>query len=637
MLDFLRRGVKSWVAKILLGLLIISFAVWGIGDIFTNQIGGSVAQVGETEVSADEFATTMLRQQRMITQQRRQVITLDDMRAAGLDRAALNGLVRDAAFAEELRTLDLAVPSVAVADTIRANPSFQDGQGAFSQFTYQTRLSQQGFNPAEFEELTRALLGQQILADAISPGTSAPPGAAETMAKWQGETRAISTLTLTPDTAPEPDAADDTALQAFFEADSDRFIEPERRWGSVLHVDLAAIAEEMAPTDEEVRAEYDANPDEFTVTATRDVDQIVFPDQAQAEAAAKRIADGAASYEEIAAERNIALEDLSLGTVTADDLPEATAAAVFALTEAGLTGPIETPFGFELLNVTGVEIGGTRPFDEVKDQLRLSMSLRSAQEELPKRTERIEDIRAGGASMEEIAAQLGVDLIAFNGLAANRTVAEDPIPPLVLDPRFMNEAMTALDQEEREIIALSDGSYALVWVDRIVESHLPEFDAIKDRVATAWELEERLTALDARATEIARTVGEETPFAEAVGEASEEISDRDAFSRLRPPADLSSDLVDALFAATEGDVVHGRNSTGDAVVLVHVRSVTPLDGEELARQVDTAETSLTNSVVQDQVEYFARALEERHGRVVNQGTIEQIFEQLTQMNAGPGY
>ena len=82
MLDLMRRGVKTWVAKILLGLLILSFAVWGIGDIFLGSAHSTVGAVGETEVDADRYARMIRRQQVQMTMQRRQAVSLADMRAA---------------------------------------------------------------------------------------------------------------------------------------------------------------------------------------------------------------------------------------------------------------------------------------------------------------------------------------------------------------------------------------------------------------------------------------------------------------------------------------------------------------------------------------------------------------------------
>ena len=161
MLDFLRRGVKSWPAKVLLALLILSFAVWGISDIFVGSRNAAVAHVGETEVDSNMFARSMIRQQNLLSQRRGELVSLQELRQADIDDRMIEGLIRDAAFKEELSHLGIAIPDDAVRETIASNPSFQDSSGNFSTYAYQTLLGQQQYEPREFEQLTADQLGQQ--------------------------------------------------------------------------------------------------------------------------------------------------------------------------------------------------------------------------------------------------------------------------------------------------------------------------------------------------------------------------------------------------------------------------------------------------------------------------------------------
>jgi len=86
MLQFLRKGVKSLPAKILIGLLVASFAVWGIGDIFSFRLDSRVAKVSDTEIEASRFMTDLQREQNRLSRQTRQLVSYDMMRAAGIDR-----------------------------------------------------------------------------------------------------------------------------------------------------------------------------------------------------------------------------------------------------------------------------------------------------------------------------------------------------------------------------------------------------------------------------------------------------------------------------------------------------------------------------------------------------------------------
>lgn len=633
MLHYIRRAVKSVVAQILLGLLIVSFAVWGIGDIFTGQNDGAVAAVGDTEVSASRYADALLRLQRTLAQQRREAVSLSELRQSGIADATLAGLLRDAAMLEELQRLEIAIPASAVRDAIVANPAFQDGQGGFSQFLYQSRLSEAGYSPEAFEAATGDLLAGQLLAEAVSPPLVTPPGAAEAIAAHRGESRTIDVVRLTPDMAPDPGTPDEAALAAYFAANADRFVEPERRSGLYLHADLANLAEGAVPTDEEVRAEYDAHQERYTQEPAREVEQLVLPDMPAAEAAAKRIRAGEASFSEIAAEQNVSVADLSLGRVTRADLPAATAEAVFGTTETGLVGPVEGPFGPVLLNVTEVEPGGVAPFERVADEIRDQIAARRARELVIERANAIDDLRAGGTPLPEIAEQLqGVELMRFRGLDAQGDVTDGEPPPLVVDPTFLSEVTDAMDGEERDLTTLSDGSYALVMVEEIVDSHTPELAAVRDRVAAAWAEEQRLQSLETRAAELAGRIAEVglgTVAAEADLDEPQSIS----FTRETVPEELTPPLADAVFTAKPGDPLTGRRAGDDAVLLGIVRSVEPLAGAELAERAVALDAALLQSLQRDQLEYFGRALEELYGATVNPETVASIFDRLGQSGA----
>ena len=449
------------------------------------------------------------------------------------------------------------------------------------------------------------------------------------IAKWQGERRAITMIALSPDTAPEPADPTDAELQTFFEADSEPFREPERRWGRYLRVDPTAYLEDTKPTDEQIAAEYEARIDSYTKPATRAVEQIVFEDAAKAEDAARRIADGEATYEEIAAEQNISVANLSLGTVRRGELPEAVDAAIFAATEPGVIGPVEGPFGHSLLNVTAVEIGSVRPLDEVSEEIGRALALRAAFDVARVKANEIDEIRAGGASLDDIAERTGLTLGRFAGLAADGSVAEGEAPELTAEPAFMAEVQSAVDGEERDIVELADGGYALVMIERIADTHLPELATVRDKVVEAWKAEQRLAALEARAAEVLLKAGAEGMTAVAA-ELGVEPVELPATTRNQMPPMIPQELTRQIFAGDEGEIVMGRSRGEQSVLIVHVREVVPLADDALAERVASVEQALSSGVGTDTLEFFGRALEDRHGAQVNRGAVDTVFEQLGQ-------
>ncbi|MFK7945384.1 MAG: SurA N-terminal domain-containing protein [Paracoccaceae bacterium] len=634
MLDFFRRGVKSIFAQILLALLILSFAVWGIGDVFTGGRTTTIANVGDTEVNSEQFVNALTRQQSILSQQAGELVNFEDIRAAGVDQGILTALVREATYAEELSTMGIAVPADAIRDTIASNPSFLDAEGNFNQLAYQGVIGQQGYSPRSFEALTARLLGEQILADSVTTGVVTPDALAKTIAKFDGERRSASVLRLTLIDAPDPGTPDDATLTAWFDENKDQFQAPERRWGNYLRIDPAELAEGLAPSEDELRAAYEANQASYTVEATRTVEQIVFQDPAAAEAAMTRLTDGSASFAEIAAEQNLSLDDIALGTVRQDDLAGPTADAAFAASEPGFAGPIEGLFGTVILNVTAVQAGGQQPFEVVRDGISYAIARERARSVVNEKVNQLDDIRAGGAELPELAEQTGLVLRSFGGLDRRGGVTEGAAPEVAGDVRFTGEVFDATIDEERDIVELQDGSFVLIMLDRIAETALPPLEEIKPDVTAVWQDVQRVEALEAQATQLVLEHGGDLDvIAGVLGKQTDAVG---AFARSAPPPGFAPELIGAMFSADEGDAVVGRSSDGRSAVIAKITGLEALEGADLDIEAQEVGDIFSNSLARDQLEYFARALEARHGAQVSVSAVDGVFEQLNQIGYGAG-
>jgi peptidyl-prolyl cis-trans isomerase D len=633
MLNLLRKGVKSLPAKILIGLLVASFAVWGIGDVFSFRLDTRVAKVGDTEIPAQRFADALAREQSRISRQSGQFVSYDTMRAAGIDRGILARLIRDAAFDEELAALGIAAPDQAVADAVRANSAFQGPGGQFSAQAYQLFLAQQGFSPARFEALTRTVLTQQVLVETAEAAMLPAPGAGARIAAYQGESRAVTMLTLTLDMAPDPGAPDEGALRAFYEANESMFTEPERRWGEYLHVDAARLRAELTPDEATLRAAYEANIDAYSVEESRVIDQIAIPDRAAAEAAMARLVSGQATFESLGAEFGLEPDDLSLGRVTRSDLPVSAAALVFDETEPGIVGPVALPVGFAVYRIREIAEGGATPFEDMRG----SIAERLATDELlvraPEIANQIEELRAEGLSMPEIAertgAASGVAHGAFDGLARDATLAGGTAAEGVMaGAPFISEVFAALDAEERDLVEMPDGGYLLVMVERIEPSALRPLGEVRDRAVTAWAAAERLNAIESQGAELATRLGQDASIwdiGEELGVAALPLA---PFTRLTPPPSLAGALVEKIFRAGNAGGVSAPNGDGTQVVVAQVSSITAPGPEAMATASAAIDRALEESLTRDMAEYFARAVVARHKALIEPGVIDEVFRRL---------
>ena len=633
MLNTLRHAVKSWPAKVLLAVLIASFAIWGIGDIFSFRLGDAVAEVGDTEVPAERYADSLRRQQSRLSQQAGELVPFSLMQQLGVDRQVLAGLIRDAALAEELSRLGIAAPDDAVAEAIRTDPTFQGPGGEFSSTAYQGLLAQQGMSPGEFEALTRRLLAQQVLTESVAAAVAPLPQAATMLAAHRGETRDIARITLPLELADEPAAPDEQTLRAFYDENPARYTEPERRWGRYIHVGLSELAEEVEPSEEELRAAYEADKARLGEPPTRTLDSIPMPNEQAAEEALARIEEGEITFDALAEERGLTAAELSLGTITPDDLPDVTADAVFAADESGVIGPVPTPVGSAIVRITALTEGGTPAFKEVRDQIADRLATDAALAAAPEVANRIEEARAGGKALEDIAVEVGLPLGRFEGLAEDGTLADgSEATGVMASPAFRQEVFEALDLEEREIVETPQGGFLLVMVDRIEESHVRPFEEVEDAVREDWQRHERLAALEERAEALAARLGEGATLEEVATELDLAVNRASGVQRSRRDGNLPGALVERLFAVPEGGTAVAPAPDGSGVILAQVAGVSELDGEALATAAAEVGSSLEQSLAADTQEYFGRALEDRHGTRV----YESVLEGVVRLVAGGG-
>jgi peptidyl-prolyl cis-trans isomerase D len=472
-----------------------------------------------------------------------------------------------------------------------------------------------------------------VLTETAEAAVLPPPGAGARIAAYQGERRAVTTLTLTLDAAPDPGVPDEGALRAFYEANAPMFTEPERRWGRYLHVDAEKLRAALIPDEAALRAAYEANLAAYTVEESRVIDQIAIPTREAAEAAMARLLAGEATFESLGTEFGLTAEDLSLGRVTRGDLPDAAAGLVFDEPKPGIIGPVQLPAGFAVFRIREITAGGAAPFEDVRDQIGRRLADDLLQVRAPEIANQIEELRAEGLSIPEIAKRMeagaGVTPGAFDGLARDATLAGGATAAGVeASDAFISEVFAALDAEERDLIQTPDGGNLLVMVERIEPSALLSLDQVRARAVAAWQTAERLEAVEAKGAELAARLGEDASIWDIGEELGLAALPQTPFTRMNPTATLPGALINRIFSAGTGGGVSAASDDGTQVIVAQVSSITPLGPEAMATTSAGIDQALADSLRSDTAEYFARAIVARHDTRIEPGVIDEVFRRL---------
>lgn len=626
MLRRMRKAGQSLVGKVIaaifFGLLIISFAIWGIGDIFRAQPLNTVAQVGDTEITVDQVRNAYNNELQRFGRQFGTVITPEQARAIGLDQQVVSNLVTEAVLAERARDLGLSVSDELVARSIMEDPSFRAADGQFNRALFDQVLRNAGLSEAGFVQEQRAAMLRLHLAEAIAGDLNVPLAAREAMHRYASERRAASYAVLTPAMAGEIPAPTNEQLQSFFDERKSTFRAPEYRALSVMALDASALAKPEAVSDADARQYYEQNKARYGTPERRTIQQISFSTMEEAQAAANRIKEGA-TFESVAAERGVSEQDLNLGAFTkAEMLDPAVADAAFALEQGAASAPVTGRFGPVIVRVTQIQPESVRPFEEVADEIRRDIALQRARNEIQAVHDAVEDQRASARPLAEIAKEKGLTLIqvpAVDASGQDKSGAQVNLP----EREALLRAAFASDIGVDNLpLQTSGGGYVWFDVTGIEPSRERTLDEVRDQVAAQW----REDQIAQRLTDKARQMTERLEKGEAIEAVAQEVGApvKTAADLARNAAkdDLSAEAVNRIFSVPVGQAGHAASGADTrAVFKVTSATVPPMapDSEEAKR----IEAQLRNAMGDDLINQFIAQARQDLGVTINQQALRQ--------------
>ena len=572
MLQGFRKASQSWLGKlvvaVLFGLLIVSFAIWGVNDVFRGSPRTTVATVGGTDISAEQVRTAYQNDLQRIARQARRSITPDQARALGLDRQVLARLVTEASMDRKVTDLGLHVSDATVARGIMDDPSFQGPNGRFDRAAFDDLIRSNGLSEVAFVRERRSLAARLQLAEAVSSDLPVPLAAREAVHRYTAERRAAEVIVLPPSAAGEVAEPDEAALKAFFEERKASFRAPEFRALQVLVLEPGGLAKPESVTDADARARYDAvKAERFGNPERRTIQQIVFPNEDEAATASKRIAEGA-GFEDVAKERNVDPASLNLGTFTRAELFDpAVAEAAFALADGAVSAPVKGRFGTVLLRVAAITPGSVKPFEEVAGPLRAEIATERARAEVEPVHDAIEDQRAGAKPLADIARERKLSLLTLPAIdRTGRDAAGQPVAGVPDAAALATAAFRADIGTDNEALRTRDGGYVWFDVSRVEPARDKALDEVRPAVVQQWREEEIARRLTAKAREIVASLdGGATAEAEAakLGLTATSVAD---LARGAAKDGVPADAVNRVFATPVGKAGSAPGAGGGRVV-----------------------------------------------------------------------
>lgn len=622
MLTTLRKGAASWVAKILFGILVLSFAVWGIGDIFRGPGRDSVAiSVGDQDITGAELLAEFRRDMAQLSPAFRGILDTELARKLGYLEGVIQRLATRALFESAAADLGLAVSDTVVRNLITSDPNFYGPTGSFDKFTFQQILRSAGYTEESYIAALRKDFAREQLVAPIQASAWAPEIMVDALYRLRQERRVFDTVAIAADAMTGVGEPSEAELVDFHRTHADRFTAPEYRALTAIHLAASDFTKEIEIPEEELRAAYDDNRSRFVIPERRTVRQMLLADEESARRAHDMLAAGR-DFAEVANELTGGEEgDLDLGVVTKEALPPDLAEAAFQLGEGAFSAPIESSLGWHILEVTKIAPGVTRSFEEARAELHDELAEELALDSLYSIANKLEDELAGGAGLKEAARRLNLKVVTMAAMDRDgRDASGREISPLPGE-KFRTVAFQTGEGQESLLTETPEGAYFILRVDKVTPAALRPLESVRNEVAAAWKDAARRRKAEARAKEIVERVEAGATLAAVAADLGLEVTTQDPV--LRDDRTLPPGIVSQLFEARPGALAAAAIDDGHMVA--QLREIQPAKPGSDKAGVKAVEQDLRSAMARDLLEQYGAALLDRYTVKINRRTIDSLF------------
>ncbi len=608
------------VSKFLAGGLLLLLVV-GLSGLGARNFGGrvqSVGTVGDTEIDINDYSRALNQELRALQAQTGQSISLSQARQFGIDQAVLQRLIATAALENEARQIGLSVGDAEVQKQVVSNTAFQGINGSFDKDAYQYTLERNGMKPADYETRLRREAATNIIQSAVASGVAVPATYAKAMLDYIGQRRSFSWIELNGSTLssalPEPSEDD---LKAYFQANGDAFMLPPMKKITYVWLTPDMVMDQVQVDDAEVRALFDERADQYNVPEKRLVERLIFATAKEAQDAADAIAAGETSFEDLVKARGLTLQDVDMGDVARDDLGDA-ADAVFARADPGIAGPVDTELGPALFRINAILAPRSTAFEDVRDQLRKEIAADRARRLVADRTTELDDLLAGGATLEEVAGETDMQLGQIGWIDGQSSDG------IAADDAFTQEARAVTTEDYPQISDLKNGGLFALRLDQDVPERPDSFENARPAVEAAWrkaELEKRLAE---EADKVLARLGE----GRTLSSLGFPVSVETRRTRTAAPQGVPPEFMKTVFSLEPGNA--GAVKGDGKVFVVQVSEVLPPDTEDadIIRVRQAIEDDMKQGLGQDALAAFTRASELQAGISLNQAAINAVHAQF---------
>jgi peptidyl-prolyl cis-trans isomerase D len=628
MLRGIRKASANWLGRAVMGgvmgLLALSFAIWGINDIFRGFGRSTLAKIGGTEIPIETFRQTYNERLQQMSRKYGRPIPREQASAMGLDRQVLSEMIAEAGLDQRARQMRLGISDAEVVRRITTDPVFHNASGKFDPARFQDILRNNGFSEQRFIAEQRRLMLRRQIAGSVSGDFPVPKAWIEAINQYENQERSIDYVALGPAQAGEIPQPTEDELSKYFEARKAMFQAPEYRKIVVVDGTPSELGRWIEISEDDVKRFFDEHRSRYVKPEQRHVQQIVFPTMEEAQAADTRLKEGL-SFAALAAERGLTEKDFDLGLATkADILDPAVGDAAFALKEGEVSAPVKGRFGAAIVTVTKIEPAEDKSVADVAAQVRKDIAAERAKAEVRSIHDKIEDERAGGSTLEEAAEKLKLPSVTYEVDFSGREQTGKPLANLGRLGPVVKAAFNSDVNVDNEPVE-ADGGYIWYSVAGITPSHDRKLEEVKSEVETRWREDEIATRLKAKAADLLDKLKSGNDL-EGVAKANDlTVEKADKIRRGKPSGNISASMANSIFHTAKDAYGSSEGDKPSAWIVFRVTDVTTPKLEANSTYEKSISDVVRSRTADDVFGEYLAWLEDELGTSVNRAALAQAL------------
>ncbi|WP_375227998.1 peptidylprolyl isomerase [Roseobacter sp. S98] len=603
------KSLSKTAMWVLMGLLFLGLAGFGA----TNLSGNirSIGTVGDKNLPVDSYFRGLQQEIQAFQQQSGQVLPFARAQEIGLDRAVLQRLVADRALDHEASMMGISIGDENLRDRILSIGAFRGLDGEFDREAYRFALQQNGISESQFEEQLREEVARTLLQGAVLSGVEMPDTYVDTLMTYVAARASFTWTALGADDLAEPlETPDEATLRAWYEENIDDFTLPETRRITYAILTPDMLIDEVEIEDDLLREQYEARAAEFNVPERRLVERLAYLDEAAAAAALASLGDETA-FEDLVETRGLTLQDVDLGDVTEAELGEA-GAAVFAASVGDVVGPLPSSLGSALFRINAVLPAQETSFEEARDILRPALVNDRAQRLVDAQAQNLDDMLAGGATLEELDSDTDMTLGTIDWTAAT---AEG----VAAYEAFRAEAARVTAEDFPAIERLDDGGLFALRLDDVLAPRPEPFEDARAAVLAHWQAAETASRLAAQAEAVVPQLDSGSSFADVGYDAVvEENLVRSDFVGGTPAG-----FMNTVFEMTPGEV-RVVETPGSVIVVRLDSTAAPEESEDNTRLREQLAQQSSSTLAQDLFDIYGADVTRRADPQINPQALQAV-------------